>query len=205
MISEVDINDVSISQDDEIENIESDEDINIDSKIKRSREDDKIDDMKGIVLKKFLDENGREYPLTGGKTRYDARVFFDDEDSDELNEEEERLIMEDQQEQLIDKDEFDCDSEYQYSGGKDKAALYKMEQEHYKQIINEDREENNNNNNLHLNKDIFPKHIFLYHRRSFPRKKIIKYKFKTHEEFDKETLIVAIKKELCDCLDETLK
>jgi hypothetical protein len=52
--------------------------------------------------------------------------MFDDEDSDELNEEEERLIMEDQQEQLIDKYEFDCDSEYKYSGGKDKAALYKM-------------------------------------------------------------------------------
>jgi hypothetical protein len=126
MISEVDINDVSISPSDEIENIESDEDINIDNKIKRSREDDETDNKKGIVLKKFLDENGREYPLTGGKTGYDARVFFDDEDSDELNEEEEMLIMEDQQEQLIDKDELDCDSEYQYSGGKDKAVLYKM-------------------------------------------------------------------------------
>jgi hypothetical protein len=83
MISEVDINDVSISPDDEIENIESDEDINIDTKIKRSREDSETNDMKGIVLKKFLDENGREYPLTGGMTGYDARVFFDDEDSDE--------------------------------------------------------------------------------------------------------------------------
>jgi hypothetical protein len=110
--------------------------------------------------------------------------------------------MEDQQKQLIDKDEFDCDSEYQYTGGKDKTALYKMEQEHYQGIINEGREDNNNNN---IKKDIFPKHIFLYHRRSFPRKKIIKYKFKTHEEFDKETLLIAIKKELCDCLDKTLK
>jgi hypothetical protein len=62
------------------------------------------------------------------------------------------LIMEDQQEQLIDKDEFDCDSEYQYIGWKDKAILYQMQQEYYKQIINEDREENNNNN---VNKDIF--------------------------------------------------
>jgi hypothetical protein len=103
---------------------------------------------------------------------------------------------------LIYKDEFDCDSEYQYSGGKDKAALYKMQQEHCQEIINEDREENNN---IHINNDIFPKHIFLYHRRSFPRKKIIKYKFKTYEEFHKETLLIAIKKELCDCLDETLK
>jgi hypothetical protein len=97
MLSEVDINNVSISPDDEIENIESDEDVNIDNKIKRSRKEDKTDNRKGIVLKKFLDENGKEYPLTGGKTGYDARVFFDDEDSDELNEQEERLIMEDQQ------------------------------------------------------------------------------------------------------------
>jgi hypothetical protein len=37
--------------------------------------------------------------------------------------------MEDQQEQLIDKDEFDCYSEYQYIGGKDKAVLYEMQQE----------------------------------------------------------------------------
>jgi hypothetical protein len=68
------------------------------------------------MLKKFEDENCREYPLTGGKTGYNASVFFDDEDSDELNEEEKRLIMEDQQEQLIDKDGFDCDNGYQYSG-----------------------------------------------------------------------------------------
>jgi hypothetical protein len=37
------------------------------------------------------------------------------------------LIMEDQQQQLIDKDEFDSDSKYQYSGRNDKAALYKMQ------------------------------------------------------------------------------
>jgi hypothetical protein len=81
-----------------------------------------------------------------------------------------------------------------------------MLQEHYKQIINEDGEENNNNNNNNnVNKDFFQKHFFLYHRKSFPRKGIIKYKFKTHEEFNKQTLLVAIKKELCDCLDETLK
>jgi MOSC domain-containing protein YiiM len=49
--------------------------------------------------------------------------------------------MEDQQRQWIDKDEFDCDSEYQYSGGKDKAALCNMQQEHYQEIINEDRED----------------------------------------------------------------
>jgi hypothetical protein len=75
-----------------------------------------------------------------------------------------------------------------------------MQREHYKQIINEGREENNNNNN-----NTFPKCIFLYHRKSFPRKGVIKYKFKTHEEFNKQTLLVAIKKELFDCLDETLK
>jgi hypothetical protein len=95
MITEVDINDVSISP--------SDEDINIDSKIKRTREDDNTIDeavnKKGRVLKKFEDENDRVYPLTGGKTGYDASSFFDDENSDELNEEEERLIMEDQQRQ----------------------------------------------------------------------------------------------------------
>jgi hypothetical protein len=68
-----------------------------------------------------------------------------------------------------------------------------MQQEHYKQIINEDREENNNNN---VSKNIFSKHIFLYHRKSFPRKGIIKYKLKTHEEFNKQTLRVAIKKEM---------
>jgi hypothetical protein len=83
MISEVDINDVSISQ--------SDEDINIDSKIKRNRKDDDIiyeaENKKGIILKKFFDENDIEYPLTGGETGY-ASVFFHDENSDELNEEE---------------------------------------------------------------------------------------------------------------------
>jgi hypothetical protein len=136
-------------------------------------------------LKKFLDEYGNEYPTTGKKTGYDASVYYDDD------EEEERLIMEDQQEQFVDKDEFDCDSEYQYTGGKDKTVLY---QKHYKQIINEDREENNNSNNN--NNNTFPKHIFLYHKRSFPRKGIIKYKFRTHEEFNKQVLFVAIKKEL---------
>jgi mannitol-specific phosphotransferase system IIBC component len=74
MLSEVDINDVSISPD-EIENIESDEGINIDKKIKRSREEDNRDNKKEIVLKKFLDENGREYPLTGGKTGM-MQVYF---------------------------------------------------------------------------------------------------------------------------------
>jgi hypothetical protein len=49
------------------------------------------------VLKKLEDENGREYALTGGKSGYNASIFFDDEDSDELNEEE-RLIMEDKKE-----------------------------------------------------------------------------------------------------------
>jgi hypothetical protein len=36
-----------------------------------------------------------------------------------------------------------------------------MQQEHYKQIINEDKEENNNNNNINVNKDIF-RNIFSY-------------------------------------------
>jgi hypothetical protein len=68
-------------------------------------------------------------------------VYYDnDDDDDELNEEEERSMIEDQQKQFIDKDKFDCDSDYQYIGGKDKAVLYDMQQEHYKQIINEERE-----------------------------------------------------------------
>jgi hypothetical protein len=50
----------------------------------------------GHVLNKFEDEDGNEYPTTGGKTGYDASVYYDD---DELNEEEERLIT-----------EFYCDS-----------------------------------------------------------------------------------------------
>jgi hypothetical protein len=53
MIYEVDINDVSISP--------SDEDINVDNKIKRAREDDNIID-------EVENKNGREYPLTGRKT-----------------------------------------------------------------------------------------------------------------------------------------
>jgi hypothetical protein len=82
LISEVDINDVSISPSDEIENVVSDVNINIDNKIKRAREDNVIEvenKRKGRVLKKFEDENGRDYPLTGGKTGYDARVFLDEE------------------------------------------------------------------------------------------------------------------------------
>jgi hypothetical protein len=61
------------------------------------------------------------------------------------------------------------------------------------------------NTNNNVNKDTFPKYIFLYHRRWFSKKKIIKYKFKIHEEFDKQTLLIDIKKELCDCVDEILK
>jgi hypothetical protein len=130
----------------EIDNTDSEEDVDINNKIKRIRENE-------------------------------DRVYYDDDD--EFNEELERLIMEDQQEQFIDKNEFFCDSEYQYTRGKNKAVLYKIQQEHYKQIINEDREENTNNNT-------FPKLFFLYHRRrSFPRKGIIKFKFKTYEEFNK--------------------
>jgi hypothetical protein len=112
----------------EIENICSKEDIDINNKIKQSRENDDVNVYKRRVLNEFEDEHGSEYPITGGKTEYDANVYYDDE----LNEEEERLIIEDQEEQLIDKDEFDCNSEYQYTGGKDKAVLYQMQQEHYK-------------------------------------------------------------------------
>jgi hypothetical protein len=127
MISEVDINDNSefCSKNDlypssEIDNTDSEEDVDINNKIKRTREDEDENACKRVVFKKFLDENGKEYPITGGKTGYNAPVYYDD---DELNEEEERLIMEDQQEQLIDKDEFNCDSEYQYIGGKNKTVL----------------------------------------------------------------------------------
>jgi hypothetical protein len=192
MTFEVDINDNSeicsekvLYPQNEGDNTDSEKDVDINNKIKRTRENKNVNGYKGVVLKKFLDEYGNEYPITGGKTGYNTHVYYDD---DELNEEEERLIMEDQQEQLIDKDEFECDSEYKYTGGKDRAVLYEMQQEHYKQIINEDGEESNNNN-------AFPKHIFLYHKRSFLRKDIIKYKFNMHEEFNKQTLLVAIKKE----------
>jgi hypothetical protein len=131
MISEVDINDNSeicskkvLFPPNEVDNTDSEEDVDINKKIKRTRENKDVNVYKGCVLKKFLDENGNEYPITGGKTGNYCSVYYDD---DELNEKEERLIMEDQQEQLIDKDEFDCDSEFQYIGGKDKAVLYEME------------------------------------------------------------------------------
>jgi hypothetical protein len=68
-----------------------------------------MNDYKVRILKKFEDEYGNEYPTTGGKTGYDASVYYDDDN--EFNEEVERLIMEDQQEQFIEKDKFDCYSE----------------------------------------------------------------------------------------------
>jgi hypothetical protein len=102
MISEVDINDNSdicsknvFYLPDEINNIDSEEDIDINNKIKRTRENEDMNAYKGRVLKKFEDKYGNEYPTAGGKTGYEARVYYDD---DNLNEEEKRLIMEDEQE-----------------------------------------------------------------------------------------------------------
>jgi hypothetical protein len=117
MISEVDINDNSdisskkvLYSPDEINKTDSEEDVDINNKIKQSEENDNMNVCKGGVLK-FEDEYENEYPSTGGKNGYDTSVNYNDDD--ELNEEEERLIMEDQQEYFLDKNEFDCDSEYQ--------------------------------------------------------------------------------------------
>jgi hypothetical protein len=57
------------------------------------------------VLKKFEDEYGNEYPTTGMILVCTMMMMMN------LMKKRERLSMEDQQEQLIDKDEFDCDSE----------------------------------------------------------------------------------------------
>jgi hypothetical protein len=54
--------------------------------------------------------NASHYKLIELLDKYDIYYIWGHDDDDEHNEEEERLIMEDQQEQLIDKDEFDCDS-----------------------------------------------------------------------------------------------
>jgi hypothetical protein len=75
MISEVDINDNSeicsekeLDPSNEIDNTDSEEDVDINNKIKRTRENDDVNVYKGRVWKKFLDENGNELPITGGKT-----------------------------------------------------------------------------------------------------------------------------------------
>jgi hypothetical protein len=75
MISEVDINDNSeicskkvLYPLNEDENTDGEEDVDINNKIKRTREDEDVNSYKGVVLKKFLDENGNEYPISGGKT-----------------------------------------------------------------------------------------------------------------------------------------
>jgi hypothetical protein len=102
MIFEVDINESSISPEicskkvlyplNEIINIDSEEDIDINNKIKPSIENDDVNLYEGWVLKKFEDEDENEYPSTRGKTEYNTNIYYD---GDELNEEEERLIMED--------------------------------------------------------------------------------------------------------------
>jgi hypothetical protein len=63
IISEVDINDNSefCSKNDfyssnEIDNIDSEEDVDINNKIKRTRENEDVNGYKGVVLKKFEDE-----------------------------------------------------------------------------------------------------------------------------------------------------
>jgi hypothetical protein len=80
----------------EVDNKDSEEDVDINNKIKKTRENEDVNVYEGRVLK-FLDENGNEYPITGGKTGNDGSVYYEDDD-DELNEEEEILIMDDQQE-----------------------------------------------------------------------------------------------------------
>jgi hypothetical protein len=130
MISEVDINDNSeicsekdLYPSNKIDNIDSEEDVDIYNKIKRTREKDDVNVYQGQILKKFEDEFENKYSTTGGKTWYDTNVYCDEDD--ELNEEEERLIMEEPQEQFLNKDEFDCDSGYQYTGGKEKLFFTK--------------------------------------------------------------------------------
>jgi hypothetical protein len=87
MISEVDLNDNSeicskkiLYQLNEVDNTESDENIDISNKIKRIKENDDVNICKGCVLKKFEDEFGNEYPAIGGKTGYDACMYYDNDD-----------------------------------------------------------------------------------------------------------------------------
>jgi hypothetical protein len=49
-------------------NIDSEKDIDINSKIKRSRKDDYVNVCKERVLKRIEDEDENEYLTTGGKT-----------------------------------------------------------------------------------------------------------------------------------------
>jgi hypothetical protein len=75
MISEVEINESSISLEicskkdlyplNEVDNSDTEEDVDINNKIKRTRENEDVNVYKGQVLKKFEDENGNEYPIPG--------------------------------------------------------------------------------------------------------------------------------------------
>jgi hypothetical protein len=81
MICEVDINDntdICSNKDlypsNKIDNTDNEEEVDINNKIKRTRENEDVNGYKGVVLKKFEDENGNKYPTTGGKSKYHASV-----------------------------------------------------------------------------------------------------------------------------------
>jgi hypothetical protein len=50
----------------------------------------------------------------------------------------------------------------------------------------------------------FPKQTFDLKKKVLPRKKIVRFRIKTDETFNKQTLLFAVKKELCDILEEII-
>jgi hypothetical protein len=76
--------------------------------------------------------------------------------------------------------------------------LQRMEDEHVRQMLKEEDNELSNTSNT------YPKHTFDFKKKVLPRKKIVRYRIKSEEAFNKQNMLFAVKKELCDILDDAI-
>jgi hypothetical protein len=96
----------------------------------------------------------------------------------------------------IDESEIDTTSEFHYqTGEKCPMELRRIEDEHVRQMIKEEDKQLSNT---------FVKHTFDLKKKVLPRKKIVRFRIKSDEVFNKQNMLFAVKKELCDILDDII-
>jgi hypothetical protein len=175
----------------------------IDVKTKRQREPDnnnnvdkeeeeKEEESKGLKKRKFEVSEGSEYEdadeesedeeeklIVRGKTGYeyckesDEGVFIDDN------------------EVYIDENNIDTTSEFHYkTREKYPMELQRMKDEHVRHMIKEEDNELSNTSNT------FAKHTFDLKKKILQRKKIVRFRIKLDEIFNKQNMLFAVKREL---------
>jgi hypothetical protein len=105
----------------------------------------------------------------------------------------------DEDEIFIDENDIDSTSEFHYkTREKCPMELQRMKDVHVRQMIKEEDEGLLNMSNT------LPKHSFDLKKKVLPRKKIVRFRIKSDEAYNKQTMLFAVKKELCDILEEII-